>query len=502
MPTSGGKKYILSIDQGTTSTRALLFDEAGQPVKTAQKELPQIFPADGWVEHDGRQIWADTLEVCRDVIQFAGGAETIAAIGITNQRETSLIWDRETGEPLHNAIVWQDRRTADFCTRLKEEGREAAIQAKTGLLLDPYFSGTKLAWLLENIDGARVRAERGELCFGTIDSWLVYNLTGGAAHVTDATNASRTLLFNIDSQEWDEEILGWLRIPRQLLPDVRDCCADFGTSDEALFGQPLPITGIAGDQQAASIGQACFQPGMMKSTYGTGCFALVNTGSVHVHSGNRLLSTVAYRLNNEVTYALEGSIFMAGATIQWLRDEMKFISSAAESATLAKQADPNSQVVVVPAFTGLGAPYWDPHARGAIVGMTRDSGVAEIVRAALESVSSQTRDLMEAMGADMSAAGLSAPNELRVDGGMVANDWFAQNLSDLLGRPVVRPKIQETTALGAAYLAGMHVGFFGDQHQVAQHWQEDIRFDAVMGGTERDARYDRWKASVSRILSV
>jgi glycerol kinase len=502
MPKSGGKKYILSIDQGTTSTRALLFDEVGQPVKIAQKELPQIFPADGWVEHDGLQIWADTLEVCQEVIAFAGSAETIAAIGITNQRETSLIWDRVTGEPLHNAIVWQDRRTAGFCTELKEQGREAAVQSKTGLLLDPYFSGTKLAWLLDNVDGARKRAENGELCFGTIDSWLVYKLTGGASHVTDATNASRTLLFNIATQEWDGEILGWLNIPRALLPEVKDCCADFGETDVTLFGKQIAVTGIAGDQQAATIGQACFKPGMMKSTYGTGCFALVNTGAALVHSKNRLLSTVAYRLNGDVTYALEGSIFMAGATIQWLRDEMKYISSAAESEALAKEADPESQVVVVPAFTGLGAPYWDPHARGAIVGMTRDTGVAEIVRAALEAVSAQTRDLMEAMGADMAEAGLSAPNELRVDGGMVANDWFAQNLSDLLGRPVVRPKVQETTALGAAYLAGMHVGFFGNTQEVAKQWQEDARFDAVMDETDRTARYGRWKAAVARILTV
>jgi len=502
MPKSSGKKYILSIDQGTTSTRALLFDDIGQAIKTAQKELPQIFPADGWVEHDGQKIWADTLEVCRDVLDFAGGADAIAAIGITNQRETSLIWDRETGEPLHNAIVWQDRRTADLCAKLKDEGKESTVQAKTGLLLDPYFSGTKLAWLLNHVEGARARAEKGELCFGTIDSWLVFKLTGGKSHVTDATNASRTLLFNIDTQDWDNEILGWLNIPRALLPEVKDCCADFGETASDLFDGVLPIAGIAGDQQAASVGQACFAPGMMKSTYGTGCFALVNTGHAHVHSKNRLLSTVAYRLNGKVTYALEGSIFMAGATIQWLRDEMKFISSAEESEKLAQEADPASQIVVVPAFTGLGAPYWDPHARGAIVGMTRDSGVAEIVRAALESVSSQTRDLMEAMGADMQAAGLSAPNELRVDGGMVANNWFAQNLSDLLGRPVVRPKVQETTALGAAYLAGMHVGFFGGTEDVAKQWQEEARFEAQMQEPERTGRYGRWKAAVARVLTV
>ena len=501
MAQGGDKKYVLSIDQGTTSTRALLFNKDGMPVHIAQKELPQIFPADGWVEHDGRQIWADTVELCRQVLALAGGAESVAAIGITNQRETSLIWDRETGEPLYNAIVWQDRRTADLCARLKAEGKEATVQEKTGLLLDPYFSGTKLAWLLDNVDGARARAEKGELCFGTIDCWLVYNLTGGVAHVTDATNASRTLLFNIDSQDWDDEILGWLDIPRSLLPEVKDCCADFGMTAPDLFDVSLPISGIAGDQQAASVGQACFQPGMMKSTYGTGCFALVNTGQAHVHSQNRLLATVAYRLNGEVTYALEGSIFMAGATIQWLRDEMKFVSSAQESEALAKEADPESQVVVVPAFTGLGAPYWDPHARGAILGMTRDTGVAEIVRAALESVSCQTRDLMDAMGADMKGAGLTAPTELRVDGGMVANNWFAQNLSDLLGRPVVRPEVQETTALGAAYLAGMQVGFFGGPEEVAGQWQEEARFVASMDENERDARYGRWQTAVGRVLT-
>jgi len=502
MAESSGKKYVLSIDQGTTSTRALLFDAKGTPAYVAQKELPQIFPQDGWVEHDGTQIWADTLEVCRAVLAEGGSVDAVAAIGITNQRETTLLWDRVTGEPLYNAIVWQDRRTADLCARLKAEGKEAIVQAKTGLLLDPYFSGTKLAWLLDNVEGARARALKGELCFGTIDSWLVYKLTGGASHVTDATNASRTLLFNIDSQDWDDEILSWFDIPRSLLPAVKDCCASFGKTAADLLGASLPITGIAGDQQAATVGQACFQPGMMKSTYGTGCFALVNTGSAHVHSQNRLLSTVAYRLNGEVTYALEGSIFMAGATIQWVRDEMKFISSAQDSEALAKQADPDSQVIVVPAFTGLGAPYWDPHARGAILGMTRDTGAPEIVRAALESVSYQTRDLMDAMGADMEGAGLSAPNELRVDGGMVANNWFAQNLSDLLGRPVVRPVVQETTALGAAYLAGMQVGFFGGLEDVSAQWQQEARFDATMDGDMRESRYSRWKDAVGRVLTV
>lgn len=494
--------YVLSIDQGTTSTRALLFDHAGNVVKSAQKELPQIFPQDGWVEHSGTQIWADTLEVCQEVVSGDFSAGDIAAIGITNQRETSLIWDAATGEPLHNAIVWQDRRTAETCERLKGEGKEPTVQRKTGLLLDPYFSGTKLAWLLDNVDGARDRAGRGELRFGTIDTWLIWNLTDGQSHVTDATNASRTLLFNIDSQDWDDEILGWFDIPRSLLPDVLDCCADFGTTDPSLLGGAIPIGGVAGDQQAATVGQACFQPGMMKSTYGTGCFALVNTGTAHVVSENRLLTTVAYRLNGEVIYALEGSIFMAGATIQWLRDEMKLIAHAADSEAMAREADPKSQAIVVPAFTGLGAPYWDPHARGAILGMTRDTGAAEIVRAALESVSLQTRDLMDAMAADMKAANLDAPNELRVDGGMVANDWFAQNLSDLLGRPVVRPVVQETTALGAAYLAGLQVGFYASTQNVADNWQQEARFEAKMTKGDRDEKYARWNAAVGRVLTA
>lgn len=499
MAGSEGKKLILSIDQGTTSTRALLFDVAGAVLRVGQKELPQIFPHDGWVEHDASQIWADTLEVCREAVGNDIGS--IAAIGITNQRETSLLWDRATGEPLANAIVWQDRRTADVCARLKAEGKEAIVQVKTGLLLDPYFSGTKLAWMLEHVPGARARAQAGELCFGTIDSWLVYKLTGGRAHVTDATNASRTMLFNIDTQDWDDEILGWFDIPRSLLPEVKDCCAEFGMTDPSLLGAALPIAGIAGDQQAATIGQACFQPGMMKSTYGTGCFALVNTGASHVVSGNRLLTTIAYRLNGEVIYALEGSIFMAGATIQWLRDEMKLIASARETEALAKEADPESHVIVVPAFTGLGAPYWDPHARGAIFGMTRDTGAAEIVRASLESVSYQTRDLMDAMAADMRAAGLTSPTELRVDGGMVANGWFAQNLSDILGRSVVRPQVLETTALGAAYLAALRVGLFDSPQDVADRWREEASFSPQMPGDERNERYGRWQAAVGRVLT-
>jgi glycerol kinase len=496
-----GAHYILAIDQGTTSTRALLFDEAGSPMRVRQKELRQIYPQDGWVEHDPEEIWQAALDVCRSLMTAGLGVENIAAIGITNQRETTVLWERASGRPLHNAIVWQDRRTAELCAKLKAEGREPAIQAKTGLLLDPYFSGTKLAWLLDHIPDARARAEKGELCFGTIDSWLIYRLTGGRRHVTDATNASRTLLYNIAAQKWDEEILGWLGIPRALLPEVLDCCADFGRTDKAHFGAEIAVAGVAGDQQAATVGQACFEPGLMKSTYGTGCFALVNTGARQVASANRLLTTIAYRIGGETAYALEGSIFMAGAIVQWLRDEMRIISNSAESEALARDADPHSQAVLVPAFTGLGAPYWDPHARAALFGMTRDTGAAEIVRAALESVSFQTRDLMDAMGADMKAAGLESPRELRVDGGMVANGWFMQNLTDILDRPVERPAIIETTALGAAYLAGMQAGFYGSMKDVARNWQCERAFAPVMSSSEREARYRRWQAAVGRVLS-
>tara|TARA_R110000824_G_scaffold118105_1_gene270300 strand:+ start:21123 stop:22622 length:1500 start_codon:yes stop_codon:yes gene_type:complete len=495
-----GVHYILSIDQGTTSTRALLFDESGSPMRVRQKEIRQIYPQDGWVEHDANEIWTATLDVARGLLTSGTHADNIAAIGITNQRETSVLWDRVSGEPLYNAIVWQDRRTADLCARLKEEGKEPIVQAKTGLLLDPYFSATKLAWLLDHVPDARSRAAKGELCFGTIDSWLIYKLTGGKVHVTDATNASRTMLFNIETQRWDEEILNWFDIPQALLPEVKDCSADFGVTESSLFGVPIPIAGVAGDQQAATVGQACFEPGLMKSTYGTGCFAMLNTGDRKVTSANRLLTTVAYRIGGKTTYALEGSIFMAGAIIQWLRDEMGLIENAADSAALAQKADPNSSVVLVPAFTGLGAPYWDPHARAAIFGMVRDTGAAEIVRAAIESVSFQTRDLMDAMGADMKAAGLTAPQALRVDGGMVANDWFVQNLTDMIGRPVERPAVIETTALGAAYLAGMQVGFFGSQEDVASNWQCEQAFAPQMPESERETRYGRWTQSVGRVL--
>ncbi len=493
-------RYILSIDQGTTSTRALLFDEAGSPMRVRQKGLRQIYPADGWVEHDAGEIWTATLNVCREVISAGIHASDIAAIGITNQRETTVLWERASGRPLHNAIVWQDRRTAALCATLKAQGLEAMIQSKTGLLIDPYFSATKLAWLLDHVEGAREKAAKGELCFGTVDSWLVFNLTGGRVHATDATNASRTMLFNILDQKWDDELLALLRIPASLLPEVKDCCADFGETAQGLFESPIRIAGIAGDQQAAAVGQACFEPGMMKATYGTGCFALVNTGDRLALSSNRLLSTIAYRIGGKTSYALEGSIFMAGAISQWLRDEMGIVGNVAETGALAREADPRSSVVMVPAFTGLGAPYWNPDARGAVFGMTRDTGRAEFVRAALEAVSFQTRDLMEAMAADMEAAHIVSPRALRVDGGMVANDWFVQNLTDILDCPVERPVVTETSALGAAYLAGMQAGFYGGPEDVAANWQRQRAFAPEMPAGERQERYARWTQAVARIL--
>lgn len=494
-------RMILTIDQGTTSSRAILFSDAFEELASAQKEFPQIYPQDGWVEHDASVIWTDCLDLCRQVLGKVSSGDEVAAIGITNQRETTVLWDRATGAPVANAIVWQDRRTAQTCDTLRAEGWLDKVQAKTGLLLDPYFSGTKLAWLLDNVPGAQARAEKGELAFGTIDSWLIWNLTAGASHVTDATNASRTLLFNIETQDWDDEILSRLNIPRSVLPQVLDCAADFGMAAEEVLGRAIPICGVAGDQQAATVGQTCFRPGMMKSTYGTGCFALLNTGPEKVTSHNQLLTTIGYRLDGKPTYAVEGSIFMAGATIQWVRDGLKLISDAAESEALALSADERSRVYMVPAFTGLGAPYWDPHARGAIVGMTRDTGIAELVKAAIESVSYQTRDLMEAMAADMSG-GLDASAPLRVDGGMVRNNWFCQNLADILGRTVERPRYTETTALGAAYLAALHVGICGSPEELGSVWALDRAFEPALSSDQRDARYGGWKEAVARILTT
>jgi glycerol kinase len=492
--------HILAIDQGTTSSRAIVFDREMRVKATAQQEFAQHFPASGWVEHDPEDIWATVTSTVRGAIDRAGlTAADISAIGITNQRETTLVWDKTTGEAIHRAIVWQDRRTAELCSRLKADGHEPMITRKTGLLLDPYFSGTKLKWVLENVPGARARAEKGELLFGTVDSFLIWRLTGGRVHAIDATNAARTLLFNIRENRWDEEILALLDIPALMLPDVRDCAADFGTTRADLFGRAIPILGVAGDQQAATIGQACFAPGMMKSTYGTGCFALLNTGDTLVESRSRLLGTIAYRLNGHTTYALEGSIFIAGAVVQWLRDGLKIIREAKETQPLAQSADPGQDVVLVPAFTGLGAPYWNADCRGAVYGLTRNSGPAEMARAALESVGYQTRDLLEAMRADWTAA---ADGVLRVDGGMTASDWAMQFLSDIIGAPVDRPEVTETTALGAAWLAGMQAGIYPDAAGFAQKWALDRRFTPAMDDTTRAVRYARWKRAVAATLSV
>ena len=490
--------YLLAIDQGTTSSRAIVFNPDGQPVARAQQEFAQHFPSDGWVEHDAEDIWASTLAVCHAALADpAMAGQKIAAIGITNQRETTLLWDAATGEPIYRAIVWQDRRTADYCAELKAQGHEAMVVNKTGLLIDPYFSASKLRWLLENVPGARARAERGELRFGTVDSFLLWRLTGGKVHRTDASNASRTMLFNIHSQQWDEELLALFEIPASVLPEVLDCAADFGTCDPQHFGYGIDVLAMAGDQQAALVGQACFTPGMVKSTYGTGCFMIQNTGSQAFSSQHRLLTTVAYRLKGEVTYAIEGSIFVAGAAVQWLRDGIKLISHASETEALAEQAGDASGVYLVPAFTGLGAPYWDPKARGAIFGLTRDTGIKEIVTAGLQSVCYQSRDLLTAMAADIG----EVPHAIRVDGGMVANNWLMQFLADILGITVERPQVTETTALGVAYLAGLQLGLYPDLAAIAQHWQRQQRFDVGMDESVRQRLYEGWQDAVARVRS-
>jgi len=492
--------YILAIDQGTTSSRAIIFDGKMQVKATAQMEFKQHFPQSGWVEHDVSDIWSSTASTCRGVIEKSGvSVREIAAIGITNQRETTLVWDRETGKPIHNAIVWQDRRTSEMCQALKAEGFEAEVTEKTGLLLDPYFSGTKLKWLLDNVEGARLRAKAGKLMFGTVDCYLIWKLTGGAVHATDATNAARTMLYNIREGKWDAEICARFDIPLDMLPEVRDCAADFGTTRADLFGKELPILGVAGDQQAATIGQACFGAGMLKSTYGTGCFALLNTRDTLVRSQSRLLGTIAYQFDGKPTYALEGSIFIAGAVVQWLREGLKMIREASETQPLAESADPTQELYMVPAFTGLGAPYWDAEARGAIYGITRNSGPAEFARAALESVGFQTHDLLEAMKSDWQDA--DDKGVLRVDGGMSASDWSMQFLSDIIGAPVDRPKVLETTALGAAWLAGMKAGVYPDQAGFASKWALDRRFEPQMDEATRARRYAGWKDAVKRTLT-
>jgi glycerol kinase len=491
--------YLLAVDQGTTSTRSILFRADLSVVAVAQQEFPQHFPSSGWVEHEPEDLWRTTVDTIKAAIAKASArSEDIAAIGITNQRETSVIWDRKSGKAIHRAIVWQDRRTADLCAKLKSDGHEPAFTAKTGLLLDPYFSGTKIAWLLDNVPGARQRAEAGELAFGTVDTFLLWRLTGGKVHATDATNAARTLIFDIHRGVWDDELCNILRVPKSLLPEVRDSSGEFGSTESSLLGRVIPIRGIAGDQQAATVGQACFAPGMLKSTYGTGCFALLNTGASPVASRNRLLTTIAYQLKGRRTYALEGAIFIAGAAVQWLRDGLKIIDNAARTGELAQAADPAQEVYLVPAFVGLGAPYWRPEARGALFGLTRGTGPKELSRAALEAVCYQTRDLLEAMQADW---GGKASTILRVDGGMVASDWTMQSLADILDAPVDRPRVLETTAVGAAYLAGLAQGLCPPPEEFAKAWQLDKRFAPKMPAALREQKYAGWKEAVRKLLS-
>ncbi|MCE7886827.1 MAG: glycerol kinase [Alphaproteobacteria bacterium PRO2] len=486
---------LLAVDQGTTSSRSILFSPAGEVLAVKQKELTLHYPQKGCVEQDPDDIWNDTLWTCRDVLQEAKRQGVkIAAIGITNQRETTIVWDRKTGRPVYNAIVWQDRRTADFCAANKKH--EGKIAKKTGLLLDPYFSATKIAWILDNVPGARARAEQGDLAFGTVDTWLLWNFTGGKAHATDVTNASRTMLFNIVTQDWDKDLLKLFNIPASILPAVYDNVHAFGFTDENIMGEEITIGGMAGDQQAALIGQACFQPGMVKSTYGTGCFALINIGGAFRQSKNRLLTTVAYRVNGKITYAIEGSIFVAGAAVQWLRDGLQVLKNAAESEEMAQSVADNGGVYFVPAFTGLGAPYWDPNARATISGLTRDSHIAHIVRAALEAQGYQTLDLMSAMEKDSGAK----VGVLRADGGLVANGFVCQFLADMLARPVEIPKVAETTAWGAACLAGLQAGIFRSFDDISARWQAHRRYEPALKPEERAALYEDWKKSVSMLL--
>lgn len=487
---------LLAIDQGTTSSRAILFDQNLNPIATGQHGFTQIYPKSGWVEHDPEDILKSVLKSCKSALDQSN--TPTVAVGITNQRETVLVWDKNNGKPLCNAIVWQDRRTADTCTKLRNEGLEQIVSERTGLLLDPYFSATKLAWILKNVSGAAASAKLGNLLFGTVDSYLIWQLSGGKRHVTDLTNASRTMLVDINTGQWDNELLELFDIPPAMLPEILDCAAEFGTTDASIFGMSIPIRGVAGDQHAASIGQACFNPGMIKATYGTGCFALLNTGTERFASNNRLLTTVAYRIDGQTHYALEGSIFVAGAVVQWLRDGLGIIEQASDAQTLATEADTEQQLYIVPAFTGLGAPYWDAECRGAVFGLTRNSGPREFAKAALESVAFQTQDLLEAMQADMAA---QKDIVLRVDGGMTASDWTMQNLANQLGVPVDRPVITETTALGAAFLAGLQSGICPEPLEFSKQWHLDKRFEPAENGTERHRKYDGWKDAVSRTLT-
>ena len=493
------KNYILAIDQGTTSSRAVLFDVDYNIVAIGQSEFEQFFPHSGWVEHNPEEIWQSTLECCHSAIaQVSATPDQITAIGITNQRETTIVWDRQTGKPIYNAVVWQDRRTAEACQTLKGLGHEAKISEKTGLLLDPYFSATKITWILDNVSDAREKANAGELAFGTVDSYLLWRLTNGMVHATDATNASRTMLYNIHQGCWDDDLLELFNIPRAMLPEVRDSAANFGQTDNEIFGKPIPITSLIGDQQAALVGQACFEPGMVKSTYGTGCFVLLHTGEKAIASKNRLLTTIALQLNNTTTYALEGSIFIAGAAVQWLRDGLKIIDSSAQSEVLACEADDEQNVYLVPAFVGLGAPYWDADCRGALYGLTRNTGPAELARAALEAVCYQTSDLLQAMTADWQGGATSV---IRVDGGMAASNWTMQRLSDILAMPIDRPLVLETTALGTAYLAGMQVGFYPAQEEFSKSWKKEKRFTSAMSEDLRKQKLSGWKDAIRRTLS-
>jgi|TARA_B000000477_G_C6089400_1_gene226950 glycerol kinase len=493
------KQYILSIDQGTTSSRGVLFDENYEIISIGQNEFTQFFPDSGWVEHDPEEIWTSTLESCRSAIkQSKIDPNQIRAIGITNQRETTVVWDKETGMPIYNAIVWQDRRTSDYCQSLRSLGHESLVNQKTGLLLDPYFCATKIAWILDNVDGAREKANKGGLLFGTIDCFLMWRLSNQKIHSTDATNACRTLLYNIHEGCWDKDLLDLFNVPASMLPEVYDNAADFGVADESIFGSEIAIAASIGDQPSALVGQACFHPGMVKSTYGTGCFVLINTGYEPVKSNNKLLTTLAFQVNGKTCYALEGSIFIAGAAVQWLRDGLKFIESAEQSETLAMKADDSQDVYLVPAFVGLGAPHWDPDCRGALFGMTRNTGPAEITKATLESVCYQTSDLLSAISKDLGESKLSA---IRVDGGMAASNWTMQMLSDLVELPVDRPKNLETTALGAAYLAGMQVGFYPPMDEFSESWQSESQFNSKMKEELRARKLAGWKDAVRRTLS-
>jgi len=493
------KQYILSIDQGTTSSRGVLFDENYEIISIGQNEFTQFFPDSGWVEHDPEEIWTSTLESCRSAIkQSQIDPNQIRAIGITNQRETTVVWDKETGMPIYNAIVWQDRRTSDYCQSLRSLGHESLVNQKTGLLLDPYFCATKIAWILDNVDGAREKANKGGLLFGTIDCFLMWRLSNQKIHSTDATNACRTLLYNIHEGCWDKDLLDLFNVPASMLPEVYDNAADFGVADESIFGSEIAIAASIGDQPSALVGQACFHPGMVKSTYGTGCFVLINTGYEPVKSNNKLLTTLAFQVNGKTCYALEGSIFIAGAAVQWLRDGLKFIESAEQSETLAMKADDSQDVYLVPAFVGLGAPHWDPDCRGALFGMTRNTGPAEITKATLESVCYQTSDLLSAISKDLGESKLSA---IRVDGGMAASNWTMQMLSDLVELPVDRPKNLETTALGAAYLAGMQVDFYPPMNEFSESWQSESQFNSKMKEELRARKLAGWKEAVRRTLS-